>query len=218
MPLHRTLRAASAVPLTLLALLGATAAFGALAGYRLARVRGDEMSPSLSHGDWLLLGPGEPRRGDVVRLVDPLDPQRRILRRVLAEPGERIGFAGHQPRLDGLAMKHAVMGDRDGEMILMEAEAWLLAVSLDSTRQRLEPSPCPPGERFLVADHRDVALDSRHWGTVPVNQLQQVHLRLGPADVWRSWAFRPRQTVRPEIPRIPYLIPDELKGALPAAP
>jgi signal peptidase I len=199
-----------------LGVLGATAAFGALAGYRIARVQGDEMSPSLSHGDWLLLGPGDPRRGDVVRLVDPLDPERRILRRVLAEPGERIGFAGHQPRLDDLAMKHAVMGDRDGEMVLMEAQAWLLAVSLESTRQRIDPSPCPEGQRYLVADHRDVALDSRHWGAIPLAELELVHLRLGASDVWRSWVFRPRQTVRPEIPQLPYQIPEDLKGQLPS--
>jgi signal peptidase I len=213
-PLPRRLRALIFTALSLIAVLGVTLGFAALAGYRVLRVASDEMAPSIQPGDWLLLGPGEPVRGDVVRLLDPLDPGRSVLRRVLAEPGESIGFTGHQPRLDGQAMKHVVMGDDDGEMILMESSAWLLAVSLETTRQRLEAQQVPPGHHFLVADHRDVALDSRHWGPASITELEKVHLRAGPSDVWRAMFFRPRQTVRPEIPLLPYQVPEELKGKL----
>jgi signal peptidase I len=168
MPPHRRLRPLLFASASLLAVLGVMVGLAALRGYHLLRVEGDEMVPSLRPGDWVLLGPGVPARGDVVRLVDPLDPQRRILRRVLAEPEETIGFTGHQPRLDGQAVKHVAMGDEGGEMILMESSAWLLAVSLEPTRQRIEATRVPADEVFLAADHRDVALDSRHWGPVPI--------------------------------------------------
>jgi len=200
--------------LLLLAVLGVTLAIAGLHGYHLLRVGNDEMAPSIQPGDWVLLGPGPVTRGDVVRLVDPLDPQRRVLRRVLAEPGERIAFRGHQPRLDGQALKHVVMGDADGEMVLMESSAWLLAVSLETTRYTADPVLVPEQQLFLVADHRDRSIDSRHWGTIPSTGLEKVHLRLGPGDVWRSLVFRPRQTVRPEIPLLPYQVPDDLKEQL----
>ncbi len=200
---------------TLLAVLGAVVGFAALGGYRVLRVGSLDMTPSIQPGDWLLLGPGEPTRGDVVRLADPLDPEVRVLRRVLAEPGERIGFTGNQPRLDGLALKHVVMGDRDGEMVLMESSAWLLAVSHENTRFDADAVLVPDEHLFVAADHRDVAIDSRWWGPIPSDDLEKVHLRIGPSDVWRALVFRPRQTVRPEIPKIPYQVPEELKGTLP---
>jgi len=194
---------------------GAVVGYAALAGYHLVRVASDDMAPSIAPGDWVLLGPGEAHLGDVVRLQDPLDAERWVLRRVLAEPGQRIGFRAHQPRLDDQALKHVVMGDRDGELILMENSAWLLAVSLDSTRLRIDPSTVPAEQLYLVADHRDVALDSRSWGPIPDAAVEKVHLRIGPADVWRSALFKPRQTVRPEIPELPYQVPEELKDKLP---
>lgn len=180
-------------------------------GLRIDRVRGDEMVPSLRHGDWVLTGPVVPSQGDVVRLSDPLDPHRRTLRRVLALDGQSIGFSGHQARVDGQALKHVLMEEQAGEMVLMENSAWLLAVELSSTTKSTEPTVVPPGHLFLVADHRDVALDSRWWGAVPtVDVLDTVLLRVGPRDVWRAFVFRPRQTVRPEIPLIPYQPPDDL--------
>ena len=202
--------------LLVLAVLGVMIMLAALRGYKVLRVASDEMAPSIQPGDWVLLGPGEPTRGDVVQLADPLDPQRRVHRRVLAEAGETIGFTGHQPRLDGQVLKHVVMGDTDDEMVLMENSAWLLAVSLEPTRARLEPVTVPADQLFLVADHRDLALDSRWWGPVPTSQLAKVVLRLGPADLWRATVFRPRQTVRPEIPLLPYQVPEELRSARPA--
>jgi signal peptidase I len=202
--------------LTVGAVLGVMLGLAALRGYHLVRVASDEMSPSIRPGDWLLLGPGTPTRGDVVRLRDPLDSGRRVWRRVLAEPGESIGFTGHQPRLDGQAVKQVVMGDVGQELVLMENSAWLLAVSLAPTRFQMDPVQVPPGELFLVADHRDHAIDSRWWGSLPADGLEKVHLRIGPSDLWRPSIFRPRQTVRPEIPMLPYQVPEELKQTPPS--
>ncbi len=215
MPPSRRLRPVLITAISLAAVLGVTVGFAALNGYHLLRVASDEMAPSIQPGDWLLLGPGEPTRGDVVQLVDPLDPQRTVLRRVLAEPGERISFSGHQPRLSKRALKHAIMEDHDGEMILMENNAWLLAVSLEPTRFHAEPVTVPAEHLFLVADHRDLALDSRHWGPMPTSSLEKVLLRVGRSDRWRAMVFRPRQTVRPEIPQLPYQVPEGLQGARP---
>lgn len=197
--------------------VGVMVGLAVLRGYRLLRVSTEDMSPSVEPGDWLLIGPGPAHRGDIVRLVDPTDPARTVLRRVLAEPGERIGFTGHQPRLGGQALKHVVMGDRDDELVLMENDAWLLRVSLEPTRFQAAPVEIPDGQLFLVADHRDVTLDSRWWGPVPADAVRKVHLRFGPADVWRAVVFSPRQTVRPEIPRLPYQLPEELREHLEGA-
>ncbi len=214
---QRLLRPALLGCLLLAAVLGMMIMLAGLKGYHLVRVSSDEMAPSISPGDWVLVGPGALSRGDVVRLADPLDPQRHVLRRVLAEPGESIGFSGHQPRLDGQALKHVVMESEGDELVLMESAAWLLAVSERNTRFRREPVAVPEGSLFLVADHRDIALDSRWWGPVPAAGLEEVHLRVGPEDVWRASVFRPRQTVRPEIPLLPYQLPEEWQEAVEAA-
>ncbi len=181
-------------------------------GMRLTRVHGDDMAPSLDHGDWVLTGRTNPQQGDVVRLPDPLDPEHLVLRRVLALPGQAIAFAGHQPRIDGQALKQVLMQELAGEMVLMEHSAWLLAVALDSTGFRTEAVEVPGDHLYLVADHRDVALDSRWWGAVQQTEIRDtVLLRIGPRDVWRAFVFGPRQTVRPEIPLMPYQVPEELR-------
>jgi hypothetical protein len=59
-------------------------ALGAALATRVARVPDDEMAPSLFAGDWVVLAPGTPTAGEVVALVDPLDPSRWTLRRVEA--------------------------------------------------------------------------------------------------------------------------------------
>ena len=198
---HRVALGAALLPVA--ALAGAAAL-----GLRIARVSGDEMAPSLRDGDWLLLGPGHPERGDVVLLPDPLDPGRRVLRRVLALPGERIAFTGWQPRVDGAALKQVAMGDAAGELVLMEAGAWLLAVSLEPTRFHAEETQVPDGGLYLAADHRSLALDSRWWGPVRESEVEaRAWLRMGPPDTWRARVSRPRQSVRPEIPLLPYQAP-----------
>jgi len=192
-------------PLTLLAFLAlaATLCAAALAwssGLRLVRVTDLDMHPSLLPGEWLLCGPGPLERGDVVRLRDPLEPGRALQRRVLALPGETIAFTGYQARVGGRALKHQLMGDLGQEMVLMEDMAWLLAVSHSPTRYRHETLTVPDGHVFLVADHRDVAMDSRWWGPIPEHELlDRVRWRLGSSDVWRPWLGRASPVIRPEV-------------------
>jgi signal peptidase I len=193
-----------------LALLAALALplVAAGAGVRIGRVAGGDMEPSLRPGDWVLWGPARVGPGDVVVLSDPLDPDRWVARRALGLAGQRVAFSGHYARVDDQPVKQVLMGDWGGEAAVMEQGTWLVAFSNDASHLRLEPVEVPAGALFVAADRRDLALDSRWWGPVPERAVRGVVLlRLGAPDAWRApWSLG-RQTVRPEIPAIPYTPP-----------
>jgi len=165
--------------------LSLVAAFGFR--LRIDRVRDDDMHPSLRRGEWLLCGPGEPSFGDVVRLWDPLDPQRSALRRVLGLPGDSVAFAGHAAIVNDKRLRPQAMGHLGQDAILMEADRYLVAVPRQPSHFSQAPSAVPPDQLWLAADNRAVALDSRSWGPVRRQAIRdRVLLRLGPSDAWRS--------------------------------
>ena len=144
----------------------------------LATVPDEEMAPSLLEGDTVLLGPvGEPAPGHVVLLEDPAEPGRLLLRRVVA-------VAGDSGRYE---VRRREMFRGDDLVVLNEADRWLVR---ERTSQRLEASvrlDTPEGHVYLLADHRDLGLDSRWWGPVPVEDLRgRVLLRWGSSDAWRG--------------------------------
>jgi len=69
-------------------------------GFQVARVDGLSMAPTLEDQDRLIVNKlvyriGEPRRGDIVMLYYPLNPDKSFVKRVIAEEGDtvRIGEA-----------------------------------------------------------------------------------------------------------------------------
>jgi len=181
---------------------------GAAGGLRVGRVTDGEMEPSLRPGDWLLWGPGRVDLGDVVVLPDPLDPARLVARRALGLPGQRVAFRGHRAQVDGVPVEQVLMGDWGEEAAVMEEGSWLAAFGNEASKLHREPIEVPLDALFLVADRRDLALDSRWWGPVPRSAVcGVVLLRVGEADVWRAAWSTGRRIVRPEIPLIPYTPP-----------
>ncbi|MDQ3709590.1 MAG: S26 family signal peptidase [Actinomycetota bacterium] len=58
-------------------------------------VEGLSMAPALLPGDRLLVRPARrPRRGDLVVIRDPSEPNRWVIKRVAASPGEQVVAAG----------------------------------------------------------------------------------------------------------------------------
>ena len=61
-------------------------------GFQVARVEGQSMAPTLADQDRLIVNKliyrlGEPRRGDIVMLYYPIDPDKSFVKRVIAEIG-----------------------------------------------------------------------------------------------------------------------------------
>ncbi len=116
------------------------------------RVPSDSMAPTISAGDHLLLdkrGAGRhPGIGDIVVLHDPLGDGL-IVKRVVAVGGDSIGFE------DGVLV-------RNGQAVPEHHTADFL----DGVYYG--PDVVPPGELYLLGDNRFDSVDSRHFGTVPV--------------------------------------------------
>ncbi len=160
----------------------------ALLAPRLAWVPDDEMAPSLLAGDLVLILPVEARMGDVVAVVDPLDPSRWTLRRV-----ETIGGAIRYE--DGVFYSSNAeppgvleMG-RDTTTVVRTEGEHLVRLAPRAVRWALDETGVPDDAAFLGADARDEAVDSRWWGPMPLEALQGVVVaRIGaPGHAWRGW-------------------------------
>ena len=187
-----------------LALLGAA---WAASNIRLVQAQGDEMYPSIRDGDWLLLGPGAPEQGDVFALQDPAEPDRPVLRRIQIGPGRRIWTRGSQLRRDGDGVKHREMGRVDGQIVLSESNLWLIARRSEVVKGPAVEVELGEEDFFVMADNRDLGVDSRWWGPVEGAALKrEVWLRVGPGDLWRgAWSVGARDG--------PWAPPEVLGGA-----
>ena len=161
-------------------------------------VKGDDMSPSIVDGDRLWIVPwGQPYPGDVVQIQDPLDPNRNILRRVLAVDDQTITYDSDTIRVNKRRLRRQAMGTVEPHFVAQETlwakkpkkgHSWLTRlVSYPATHWRAEPVTVPKGHLYLLADDRDSAVDSRWWGTIPSTAVQGiVRVRWGEASTWRS--------------------------------
>lgn len=166
----------------------AVAVVAALVLPRLAWVPDDEMAPTLLAGDLVLVLPVEARAGDVVAVVDPLDPSRWTLRRVETIGGairydDGVYYASNEEPPGTLEM------GRDTEQVVRTEGDHLVRLAPRAVRWSLEEQGVPDDAAFLGADARDAAIDSRWWGPMPLEALQGVvALRIGPPrHPWRGW-------------------------------
>ena len=64
-------------------------------GFQVARVEGESMAPTLANQDRLIVNKlayrlGPPRRGDIVMLHYPVNPDKSFVKRVIAEEGDTV--------------------------------------------------------------------------------------------------------------------------------
>ena len=123
-------------------------------GFQVARVEGQSMAPTLADQDRLIVNKlayrmGEPRRGDIVMLYYPLNPDKSFVKRVIAEEGDQVRI------VDGRVYVNDVpMGD---DFVPPEYRS----------HDDFGPTVIPEGYYFVLGDHRNNSSDSRHWGMVP---------------------------------------------------
>jgi signal peptidase I len=119
------------------------------------RMRGDSMSPTLNDQQVLLVDRltyryHAPRRGDIVWLYYPLNPEKAFVKRVVAQEGDVVRIA------DGRVFVNNVP-EHDESYILASYRS----------HDRWGPQVIPEGYYFVMGDHRNNSSDSRHWGFVP---------------------------------------------------
>ncbi len=176
----------------------------AVSAGRVARVPDADMSPSLFPGELVLVWPAEPRAGDVVAVVDPLDPDRWTLRRV-ESLGGAVSFRSHSFRTsDGDRHRVLDMGEHGGHPVYLDGEH-VIYEAPSPTRLEREAIGVPDDAAYLSADNRDAALDSRWWGPVPLEAVQGVVLvRFGTTSTpWRGLVgTRGEPAVLPELSKL----------------
>src|SRR5689334_16427290 len=128
--------------------------------YRPVRVEGTSMMPSLYDQERLFInqfsykfGLGDIHRGDTVVFWFPEDPTKSYIKRVIGLPGDTIAVDDGYVTVNGkkLIENYVPLEYRDDR----------------SYSARV----VPPGEYFVLGDHRVSSNDSRAWGFVPKSYI-----------------------------------------------
>jgi signal peptidase I len=137
-------------------------------GFQVARVEGQSMAPTLEDQDRLIVNKlayrlSEPRRGDIVMLYYPKNPDKSFVKRVVAEEGDEVRIIDGQVYVNGVPLADDFIPpeyrshDDHGPIIVQE------------------------GYYYVLGDHRSNSSDSRHWGEVPKRYITgRVQLRWWP--------------------------------------
>ena len=145
-------------------------------GFQVARVDGRSMEPTLEHQDRLVVNKlayrlHDPQIGDVVMLLNPLNPDETLVKRIVAGPGESISITGGRVARNGVAVDEGFLppGYRSSDTRAAER--------------------VPAGHYFVLGDHRTNNSDSRSFGVVPKKYiLGKVQVRWWPIDRARVFA------------------------------
>jgi signal peptidase I len=128
--------------------------------YRPVKVEGTSMMPSLYDQERLFInqfsykfGLGEIKRGDTVVFYFPGEPSESYIKRVIGLPGDTVAVD-------------------DGYVIVNGKKLEENYVPAEYRDDRSYPARVvPPGQYFVLGDHRVSSNDSRAWGFVPRNYI-----------------------------------------------
>jgi signal peptidase I len=142
-------------------------------GFQVARVEGQSMAPTLEDQDRLIVNKlayrlGEPRRGDIVMLYYPRNPEKSFVKRVIAEEGDQVRIQEGRVYVNDVPMPD--------DFVPPEYRSF----------DDMVPTVVPEGYYFVLGDHRNNSSDSRHWGMVPKKYIiGRVALRWWPIPTAR---------------------------------
>jgi len=122
-------------------------------------VDGSSMYPTLQSGDRLFVNKlvyrlREPRPGEVVVLRDPIVPERRLIKRVVAVGGETVEVRGGVLYVDGRPVQEG------------------FAIPDTGPSGDVKPTLVPPGHVYVLGDNRGGSLDSRVLHAIPLRSVE----------------------------------------------
>ena len=166
-------------------------------------VADDGMNATLHSGDITIVVPLEPKIGDIVSVVDPLNPNgKQIFRRVIAHEGMDFSYDRNGSIVyDGRRITQKDMGVFGAHQAIEERfeahngsiKQWTITRLVEPIVSSFPSVRIPEGYVFLLADQRDEGVDSRIWGPIPKGSITGVvYLRIGKSEPWSSWiTWRP---------------------------
>ncbi len=103
-----------------------------------------------------------PKRGDVVVFIFPLDPSKDFIKRVVAVAGDTVQVVNKKLFINGRPAedKHAYYQDLSPGAVMV------------SPRDNFGPFKVPKDSIFVMGDNRDHSYDSRFWGPVSLKALR----------------------------------------------
>jgi signal peptidase I len=142
-------------------------------GFQVARVEGLSMAPTLDDQDRLIVNKAiyrifEPRRGDIVMLYYPLNPDKSFVKRVIAEEGDTVRIIDGRVYVNDIPLQ-----DDYVKPDFRSHDDW-------------GPQVIPEGYDFVMGDNRSNSSDSRSWGMVPKKYIiGKVQIRWWPVPTAR---------------------------------
>jgi len=131
--------------------------------YQPVKVEGTSMEPGLSDNERIFINKftyklnlGDVRRGDTVVFWYPADTTKSYIKRVIGLPGDRIRIQHGQVYINGSPLLEDYVAER-----FRDPSTWAEGREV----------PVPPGDYFVLGDHRNSSSDSRSWGWVPRDNI-----------------------------------------------
>jgi signal peptidase I len=121
----------------------------------------------------------EPRRGDVIVFLYPVDIKQAHLKRVIGVPGDKIHLVNKQVFLNGrklnepYAVHKSDFVDPYRDNFPAEPNTPLFPPAQAMLEHNVANGEVvvPPDSFFAMGDNRDQSLDSRYWGFVPLRNI-----------------------------------------------
>lgn len=133
----------------------------------------------------------DPRRGDIV-VFDSAVSNKRLVKRVIGIPGDRLAMDGNRVMLNGRPLGYEFLSNQEQGLQWMEQLNAVEHLIWTAHRARpygsFEAQVIPEGHYFVMGDNRDNSHDSRRIGLVPrkeiVGRTRSVIVSLDPDQYW----------------------------------